>query len=502
MISERVLFCKGLVMLFNSSEFLVFFPIVVICYFLIPSKSRWIWLLVSSYYFYMCWNPVYIILLLFTTVVTYGGGLILGHLSDSLVAGRRLVLSITILSNLFLLFGFKYLNFFCYSCNYFLQKLSIGFRFPEYNILLPMGISFYCFQAIGYVIDVYRGEAEAEKNFFCYALFVSFFPKLMAGPIERSGNLLPQIKMPHKFSWERVKDGLLLMVWGYFLKLVLADRIAIIVNRIWEDHNRYQGCYIILAVILFAFQIYGDFAGYSIIAQGAAQVLGFRLMDNFNAPYLSGSVSEFWRNWHRSLSGWFRDYVYIPLGGNRKGTLRKYLNLMVVFLISGLWHGAAWNYVIWGGLNGIYQVLEDIWGRFLGRRIKISAKNKFWNLIHIAFTFFLIDFAWLFFRAESMSEAVGLIKSVFTVFNPHIISYGVLWELGLLKGEWFLLAFSVLIVGVVDYMHKNGIHVRAYLKQKSIVIRWCVYLMMLWSVMLLGIYGDTYEASAFIYSKF
>lgn len=262
---------------------------------------------------------------------------------------KKCGLGISITSNLMILFFFKYFDFVISNINSILYTLNIEIFEPAFDVILPVGISFYIFQAIGYIIDVYRGEIRAEKNFFKYALFVSFFPQLVAGPIERSKNLLHQIDVPQKFSFERMREGLLVMLWGYFLKIVIADRIAIFVDKVYGNYMLYEGIYLSVASILFAFQIYCDFAGYSIIAIGVAKILGFQLMENFNAPYLAQSVSDFWRRWHISLSSWFRDYVYIPLGGNRRGKGKRYVNLLVVFIISGLWHGANWNFVVWGG---------------------------------------------------------------------------------------------------------------------------------------------------------
>lgn len=489
-------------MLFNSFEFLVFFPLVIMVYFVLPVKWRWIWLLISSYYFYMCWNPVYILLLLFSTGVSYVGGRLLGKIHTE--EKRKIVLGLAVIINFSVLFWFKYLNFFCYTCNQVLQRFSIDFRLPEYDILLPVGISFFTFQAVGYVIDVYKGIVSCETNFLRYALFVSFFPQLVAGPIERSGNLMYQLHEDHRFSWERVKDGLVLMLWGFFLKLVVADRAAIVVNSIWENPDKYQGCYILVALFLFAFQIYGDFAGYSTIAQGAAKVLDIRLMDNFKAPYLSQSVTEFWRNWHISLSSWFRDYVYIPLGGNRKGKLRKYANIMIVFAGSGLWHGAAWNYVVWGIINGFYQVVEDICKKGTGKlfRNDRNRRSAVRVVVQTALTFMLVDFSWLFFRAGSLSEAMRMIKSICLVHNPKIFFDGSLLETGLLRGEWILLLLSILLVLMVDSIHRQGKHMRALLAAKSVWIRWIIYTVLFWTVVMFGIYGVNYEASAFIYFQF
>jgi D-alanyl-lipoteichoic acid acyltransferase DltB (MBOAT superfamily) len=325
-------------MLFNSIEFLIFFPIVVVVYFIIPDKIKHLWLLIASYYFYMCWNAKYALLILASTIVTYISGILLDKVKNQTLL-KKSVVTASFVINLGILFYFKYINFMLVIFTRIFAKLHIQLNTPVFDIILPVGISFYTFQALSYTMDVYRGEIKAEKNFFRYALFVSFFPQLVAGPIERSKNLLKQLSVPQKFSFENMREGLLLMMWGYYLKLVLADRIAIFVDTVYGDYKTYPGMYLIIATMLFAVQIYCDFAGYSTIAMGAAKVLGVELMENFNAPYLSTSVAEFWRKWHISLTSWFKDYLYIPLGGSRKGKLRKYLNKMIVFLVSGLWHG-------------------------------------------------------------------------------------------------------------------------------------------------------------------
>lgn len=342
-------------MLFNSAEFLVFFPVATLGYYLIPYRYRYLWLLACSYYFYMCWNPVYALLMLFSTGITWLSGLALERVKNANLEEKRSIkykkvcVAISFFLNLSVLGYFKYANFFIDNINQVLHHMHLVYEMPMVDVLLPVGISFYTFQALSYTMDIYRDEIYAEKNFFRYALFVSFFPQLVAGPIERSKNLLRQLNEKHRFSFEQARSGFMLMLWGYFLKMVVADRISIIVETVYADYIMYPGWYLIVASFLFAFQIYGDFAGYSMIAMGAAEIMGFRLTDNFNAPYFSKSVAEFWRRWHISLSGWFKDYLYIPLGGSRKGLIRKYVNLMIVFLLSGLWHGSQWNFVAWGG---------------------------------------------------------------------------------------------------------------------------------------------------------
>ena len=351
-------------MLFHSGSFLIFFPIVSLVYFLVPRRAKHLWLLGASYYFYMSWNPEYALLILVSTVSTWGSALFLSARRQRPGKGRgragRWCLAGCVALNLGILFFFKYYGFAAESVRGLFALGHISLELPAFDVLLPVGISFYTFQAIGYLVDVWRGEVAAERNFLRYALFLSFFPQLVAGPIERSRNLLHQIHEPQRFDFGRAKDGLLLMGWGFFQKLVVADRIAVLVDGVYGDYTSHSGLQILLATVLFAFQIYCDFAGYSDIAIGAARVMGFALTKNFRSPYFATTVSGFWRDWHISLTTWFRDYVYIPLGGNRRGRARKYRNLLLTFGASGLWHGAGWNFVAWGLLNGLYQVAGDM----------------------------------------------------------------------------------------------------------------------------------------------
>ena len=329
-------------MLFNSLQFLIFFPLIVLIYFVVPDKIKRVWLLAASYFFYMCWNAKYIFLLLFSTLVTYISGLVIektkrSNLEDLYkIRCKKIIMIISVILNIMILFYFKYFNFALNILTCLFRIIHIELNNPVFDIVLPVGISFYIFQALGYIIDVYRGEIYAEKNFFQYALFVSFFPQLVAGPIERSKSLLKQFARPTRFRYDAVREGLLLMMWGYFLKLVIADRCAVLVNRVYGDYTSYKGFQLIIANVLFAFQIYCDFMGYSVIAKGAAKVLGYELMENFSQPYFARTIKDFWRRWHISLSSWLRDYLYIPLGGSKGSKLQKYRNLLITFGISGL----------------------------------------------------------------------------------------------------------------------------------------------------------------------
>lgn len=415
-------------MLFNSLHFLAYFPIVCLIYFLLPSiKTRNLFLLVASYYFYMNWEPVYALLLLSSTAITYLASLGIGYFTEQ--RHKRLCLTGSIVSNLGILFFFKYYAFTAGNLTALLEYFNLAVSMPNFSFLLPVGISFYIFQALGYSIDVYRGNTAIERNFFTYALFVSFFPQLVAGPIERSGNLLPQFRKMHSFSYENAMKGLRLMLWGYFLKLVLADRCGIYVDAIFNGVQYHNGGSYLLASFIFPFQIYGDFAGYSLTAIGVAKVLGFDLMENFRRPYFSTTVTEFWRRWHISLSTWFRDYLYIPLGGNRVGKIRCYVNIMITFIVSGLWHGANWTFIIWGTLHGTLQCIEKVLG---WNRVAWKGWNKF---IHWSLTFAIVCLAWIFFRANNIGDAFTVIRGIFLdlsiPFIPVADMIGIISALGI-----------------------------------------------------------------------
>lgn len=348
-------------MIFNSYSFMFFSPIILFVYFVVPKKYRYIWLLIASYYFYMSWNIKYVIFLMVSTCLTFFSGLVLNKVtSEDKKNKRKFILILCLFLNLGILCYFKYFDFFANNINYFLSKLSISLITNPFDIMMPLGISFYTFQSLSYIIDVYRGNSEVRKNILKYALFVSFFPTICAGPIERANNLLFQIEHIHKVNlidFDRIKKGCLQMVWGFFLKMVIADRIAVLVSEVHDNYHMYGSTVLILAALLYGVQIYCDFSSYSTIAIGASHIMGFKLKDNFNVPYLSSSVAEFWRRWHISLSSWFKDYIYIPLGGNRCSKSRKYLNVMITFLVSGLWHGASWNFILWGGMHGAFQIV-------------------------------------------------------------------------------------------------------------------------------------------------
>ena len=497
-------------MLFNSIQFLIFFPIVTLAYFLIPHKARYIWLLLASYYFYMCWNPKYALLIATSTIITWLSGLLIDRTNKSSadlknkIFKKKLWVGLSFASNLAILFFFKYFDFALRNLNAVLAQFHFELIQPGFDVILPVGISFYTFQALSYTMDVYRGEIYAEKNILKYALFVSFFPQLVAGPIERSKNLLKQFSEENYFDYDRVKNGLLLMLWGFFMKLVIADRVALLVDQVYNNWEQYAGFEIVIATVFFAVQIYCDFGSYSNIAIGAAQVMGFTLMENFRQPYFATSVADFWRRWHISLTSWFRDYLYIPLGGNRKGQLRKYLNVMIVFITSGLWHGASWHFVVWGGLNGIYQVIGDITKPLRKRVIdllKVNTQCFSYRMFQIGITFVLINITWVFFRANGFMAALHMMQQMVTVFNPWIFFDGTIFTLGMDSKDFVVALLAIAVLWLVDYAHTKG-SVRAWISKQNLVFRWGLYYVAIFSIIIFGIYGPGYDAAAFIYFQF
>ena len=491
-------------MLFNSVNFLIFFPITILIYYVLPKKAKNIWLLLASYFFYMCWNPSYILLLIFSTLVTYGCARLMAKQEEQSKKKKFVVLCI--LLNLAVLFFFKYNDFIFENAQYVAYKyLHLILLKPKIDVLLPVGISFYIFQALGYSIDVYRGKVEAEKNLLEYALFVSFFPQLVAGPIERSKDLLSQLKGDKPVDFYKARHGFLIMLWGFFLKLVIADRIGIFVDAVYDNFAEYQGWYLIVATVLFAFQIYCDFYGYSTIAVGAGKMLGVNLTENFNSPYLSTCVKAFWRNWHITLSSWFKDYVYIPLGGNKKSKCRTYLNTLIVFALSGLWHGANWTFVIWGLLNGLFQVVGDIVSKYtskLKEKLNYNSDLIGAKIIKVITTFILIDFSWIFFRAKSLEDATKVVTSIFTNHNPWILFDGSLFNLGVDANDFIVLAVALLVLLIADAFKKKQIRISEVIERQNLLIRWSVYLIAIFSILIFGIWGSAYDAKSFIYFQF
>ena len=485
-------------MLFNSIQFLFFFPVVMILYFIIPFKIRWILLLIASYYFYMCWKVDYIVLIIISTLIDYICSNQMAKLKFK--KNRKKWLLISIFSNLGILFGFKYFNFFSENIQTLFNQYNIFYDIPFFNILLPVGISFYTFQTLSYSIDVYNGKTTAQKHLGVFAVYVSFFPQLVAGPIERSNHLLPQFFKEHKFSYDRVKSGLQKMLWGFFKKIVIADNLAILVDGVYNNLDSYSGITLIVATIFFTFQIYCDFSGYSDIAIGTARVMGFELRENFKRPYFSKSIQEFWQRWHITLSSWFKDYLYIPLGGNRVVKWKWYYNIIITFLLSGLWHGANWTFIIWGALHGIYLIFAITLNypkKYFSQKIR-KYSPKIDTTFDVIITFILVAFAWIFFRANNIDDAIYVVKNLFTDLNEYNNLGGQFRGIGIYLND--LIKYFFLILFLIGYsIYERTDDVWKKLQLKSSWIRWSIYYIMLYGILFLAPHSTI---NNFIYFQF
>ncbi len=475
-------------MIFNSVSFAVFFPIAVLIYFILPAKTgkaRRIWLLLCSYYFYMTQGAGYVLLLLLATLITYTAAF--------WVYKNRFFLTLSFVLELSLLFFFKYFNFFCDS---FGIKTGI-------DILLPVGISFYIFKSLSYIADVFRGECKPERDFVKYALFVSFFPELLAGPISRAPSVLPQFDEEHTFEYERVRHGLLRMLWGYFVKLVIASRLSIMVDLVFSNVDYADGLELLVAALSFSVQIYCDFMSYSEIALGAGEIFGIRLHENFRQPFLAISLSDAWRRWHMSLMHWFKDYLYIPLGGSRKGKLRKYLNILIVFTLSGLWHGAAFTYIVWGFLSGLLQVMGEITYDLRSRLLSaFPVKNVFTAKVHSYYmrimTYLLFSFTAVFFRSESVPKAVKIIEKIFTDINISVIQSFDITSLGLGTFNLCIAFAMVILLFITDIIKEKKGDIYSLICGSAWYIRWAVYFFLTLSI----IFSANIGAAKFIYFEF
>ena len=474
-------------MLFNSLSFLLFFPVVCIVYFCIPSnKWRNLFLLGASYYFYMCWEPVYALLLIASTLITYFAAFAI----EKYVQYKKKILLFSVIANLSILFFFKYFNWVAEDITYILDQAGLSIHIPEFRVLLPVGISFYTFQALGYLIDVYRGDIKAEKNVFIYALFVSFFPQLVAGPIERSRNLLPQFRNKHSFDGNGAITGIQLMLWGFFLKLVIADRFALYVNEIYDNIGNQDGSSILLASFFFCFQLYGDFAGYSYVAIGASRVMGFRLMDNFQRPYFfSTSIQEYWKRNHISLTTWFMDYVYYPMVGSSINIYWWCFCIFFTFFLSGFWHGANWTYVMSFTIFGFYLVicmLKNKPQKRIEKKYHLN-NNKLWLWSNRFLTLLLVMIALVFFRANNIEDGFTVLMRMFTDLSMVLFT-----QMNVQKYNLMIL----LMLFVIEYMieYKKISLVSSY----PLPVHICMSLFLIFAIFLLGVF----EGEQFIYFQF
>lgn len=475
-------------MLFNSVEFLLFFPIVTTLYFIVPNRWRWLLLLLASCVFYMAWIPIYVTILFLIIIVDY----IAARKIEGATGGKRkLFLLISVIANVSLLAIFKYYAFLCDNLTEILQLLHVTWKFPVLNLILPIGLSFHTFQALAYTIEVYRGNQKAERHLGIYALYVMFYPQLVAGPIERPQNLIHQFKEDHPFVSDRVTSGLRLMLWGFFKKLVIADRLAILVNHVYNQPHEYSGLPLVIATYCFAYQIYCDFSGYSDIAIGAARVMGIDLMKNFNSPYAATSIQDFWHRWHISLSTWFRDYLYIPLGGSKGSAILRLRNIVIVFFVSGLWHGANWTYAEWGLLHGLFFIVYLYWKKASASIPKLLP-DFVQRLISLFITFNAVCFAWIFFRANSTSDAYWIVQNLLPLKNADKLG-----DLGLTGGEILVSIVAILILEFVQFLERNKGGV-AFFERQKLSTRWISYYTLFFIIIVLGEFGG----QRFIYFQF
>jgi alginate O-acetyltransferase complex protein AlgI len=484
-------------MLFNSISFLIFLPIVFLLYWSLSNKTllyQNLLLLVASYFFYASWDYRFLFLLIFSTLLDFFSGLKMSHSKSN--KEKKIWFWISIIINLGFLGVFKYYNFFADSFAAALTQCGIKTNFYVLKIILPVGISFYTFHGLSYVIDIYKNRINAERNFTDYALFVSFFPLLVAGPIERATHLLPQIKQRRNFNYSKAVDGLRQILWGLFKKIVIADQCAEYANIIFNNSSEYSGSTLVLGAVLFAFQIYGDFSGYSDIALGTARLFGIELLRNFSFPYFSRDIAEFWRRWHISLSTWFRDYLYIPLGGSKGGTWMKVRNTFIIFIVSGFWHGANWTFIIWGGLNALY-IMPSIIFNTNRNNLNIVAKGKYLpslkDFFSIVGTFSLTVLAWIFFRAENLQAAFLFIKNIFS-YSLFKIPY--FSGIGLAKPLFIFLIFFI----AIEWLQREHQHALQYLglgwKKTN---RWLFYFLLVITTFYFSIAGSNQQ---FIYFQF
>ena len=485
-------------MLFNSIQFILFFIVVTLAYFSLNVTGRWVLLLAASCYFYMVFKPAFILILAFTIVIDYLAGLWIE--AEKNPKKRRWWLIISIISNVGILAFFKYYDFGMENFNRVFG--SVGLFMPQLGsilpeslrswmvtgagaVVLPIGLSFHTFQAMSYTIEVYRGNQKAERHFGIYALYVMFYPQLVAGPIERPQNVLHQFHTYFKYDFENVKAGLMQMAFGFFKKCVIADRLGLVVQHAYHLPRDHNGLTLLVATFFYTFVIYCDFSGYSDIAIGAARVMGYNLMENFRTPYFSKSITEFWGRWHISLSTWFRDYLYIPLGGNRKGEMRGYANRMLVFLVSGLWHGASWKFVIWGGLHGGFLLGESLRNKYLQKMGINLPEGGIYSVIKVFVTFTLVMLAWVFFRVEHTTDAFVILRKI-----AHV-SFSDELKTPLNAAEMWFCVFLIIVLQIKEYYY-------LYVPTKNTAVFYTLFIGTLVLTYFFGVFGS----NQFIYFQF
>ena len=483
-------------MLFNSIEFVIFFPVVTLLYFLVPHRFRWLHLLAASCVFYMFFVPIYILILAFTIVIDYFAGILIESAEGE---KRKIFLVMSLAANIGVLAVFKYYNFFNENLAQATHLLGLDYALPALLILLPVGLSFHTFQAMSYTIEVYRRKQKAERHFGIYALYVMFYPQLVAGPIERPQNLLPQFYARHEFDADRVSNGLKLILWGFFKKIVVADRLAVYADAVYNQPQKWDGLTLIIATIFFVYQIYCDFSGYSDIAIGAAQVMGFKLMTNFNRPFHSRSISEFWKRWHISFFTWLRDYIYIPLSRKYGSPGMRQFNLLITFFIAGIWHGANWTFVAYGMLSGLY-IIFGTWTsdarRSFVKFIGLINYPQTHNIIKILITFGLVCYTGVFFRANSMHDAIYVTKVVIlSIIHPVQTLAAVHSPIPF---DQFILDVIVIISLECIQIAQGKKSIQEFFGNNPFWVRWIIYYALALAILLFG----EFDSRQFIYFQF
>lgn len=477
---------------FTSFNFYIFLVIIIALYYTLPLKFRWCSLLSGSlfFYWYVSQNSIVKLGILISTAFVVWMLTVLMEKQEKM---KKVILAINLLFIAIPLLVIKELPF----AEHLLKVETPGWW------IVPVGIAFYSMQLIAYVVDVYKGKISAEKNILHFILFVSFFPQIIQGPIPRYSQLASQLIEGHRFDEKKFVKGFMLILWGFFLKLCIADKAGVIVNMVFDNYQAYKGAYVLVAGILYSFQLYSDFLACTSFAQGIAELFGIDIIDNFNHPYFSTSIKDFWRRWHISFSSWLKDYIYIPLGGNRNGNARKYINLLITFAVSGIWHGAGFRFLFWGLLHGFYQIVGDLvhtlknklYGRF-------CEKKKILDSLSMFITFGLVAIAWIIFRADSLKIGLTMIKSIVTEFNPWILTNDMIFKLGLGWKECLILVVNLFILMNVSKKQEKGIHIREKILEYNIVVRWLIYISAIIFVMIFGTYGYGFDAQAFIYGGF
>ncbi len=484
-------------MTFCSINYLFFFPITILLYYMFPKRYQLSILLLASYFFYACWNVKLIFWLVLLTVVSYISAILLDNNTKKKEPfTKKLIIGVSVGVILLPLFVFKYFNFTLEQISFLSNAVGMSIHFEKVNWMLPVGISFYTFMALGYIFEVYYGRIQATKSLEKYALFISFFPHIAQGPIDRATLLLPQFDIEHKFDYDLIKKGLLLFLWGALKKMVIADRLAILVDTVFNNVTAYSGQAFWIASVFYTFQIYCDFSGYTDMAIGSANVFGYHLCPNFNFPYLATSVADFWRRWHISLTNWFRDYIYIPLGGNRVSGIRWALNVMIVFLISGLWHGASWTFIIWGGAHGLCQLIGKYKNKLTEKFITCTEiSSNFIKGANIFVTFLIVNFLWSLFRANSIQDWLVIFNRLAVPMKNFDA-----FKLGMQKEDFIFSIILIVVLMLVEYLHsKNDLY--AFIQNRSLPVRWTVYMTGIFIVILFGVYG-TLNTNSFIYFAF